>query len=128
MACGATSLDQNYIVAPRVCSGRALPVIVQPVFEFHHPLLKTIKVLIMDLVSLRFADGPTCPRFSQSPAAFVESRRCYPTAPSQHLSVHTVIKLPDRDQGGGWPRSVPAPRGYCCSDPTQHRIAAEGAR
>jgi hypothetical protein len=45
MACGATSLDQNYIVAPRVCSGRALPVIVQPVFEFHHPLLKTIKVL-----------------------------------------------------------------------------------
>ena len=25
--------------------GCALPVIVQPVFEFHHPLLKTIKVL-----------------------------------------------------------------------------------
>jgi hypothetical protein len=112
MACEAKSLDQNdaRFTSSRqgFGSGRALSVIVQPVFEFHHPLLKTIKVLpdVMDLVSLRFADGPTCPRFSQSPAAFVESSRGYPTAPSQHLSVHTVIKLPDLDQGGGWPRSV----------------------
>jgi hypothetical protein len=42
MARGATSLDQNYIVTPRVWLG-TLPVIVQPVFEFRHPLFKTIK-------------------------------------------------------------------------------------
>jgi hypothetical protein len=49
MARGATSLDQNdaRFTSSRqgFGSGRALPVIVQPVFEFHHPLLKTIKVL-----------------------------------------------------------------------------------
>jgi hypothetical protein len=38
------SLDQNYIVTPRVWLG-TLPVIVQPVFEFRHPLFKTIKAL-----------------------------------------------------------------------------------
>jgi hypothetical protein len=49
MACEAKSLDQNdaRFTSSRqgFGSGRALPVIVQPVFEFRHPLFKTIKAL-----------------------------------------------------------------------------------
>ena len=47
MACEAKSLDQNdaRFTSSRqgFGSGRALSVIVQPVFEFRHPLFKTIK-------------------------------------------------------------------------------------
>jgi hypothetical protein len=52
LVCEAKSLDQNdaRFTSSRqgFGSGRALPVIVQPVFELRHPLFKTIKALPED--------------------------------------------------------------------------------
>jgi hypothetical protein len=63
MACEAKSLDQN---DARFTSSRqgfgwgcALPVIVQPVFEFHHPLLETIKALPDDHGSRLSVSAPS---------------------------------------------------------------------